>query len=925
MEGGVLQAGTKLIKISGGWATALLSSRCRDSSKLNGGNGCRFAAPKPPSREGVKKKKIAVVSSSPRRRVKRMASATDAIESRSTTAMAGAAAAAVDWRRSGGGDFFAGCRRQCRCRDLSRPHSGAAAVASRSEAGSTHGRRGGGGGGGGGGSVGGRGRRGVAMAMLQGFVVMQWKTMKVGRVAGLGTSVSPRLREVERVGAGSGLLLQAGFFNASAWQSRGSKQEVEAVGYESTRDDGGEELSDFDVLESGWAPWEESLEPEGEYALRSLNGEEMSPEEVEAILKRRQVEFQERQEENDWENRALWGKPLVFYRRPPRDWPPEGWYVDPEKLAFMHGGTLPSEIVIDMKDRDEEALKEKWSRYFETEDDIVEQGEWSRWNTFMEDYQKWADANRERLDREALQLDPKYYHGRRRTGELYWPGMFELPFVDVGQHWWGVVTAIHLYEGAFVNFGCTHDAWIPIRDNDWYEVRKHVYVGMHCHVEVLVAIYGAQERTTFQKFLHVLIFRKFEYPPIMTREDEATLEEIARESNRPFWPKPRMRNVPEEVEYRQHPDVVRTFKVWRMAHMACEIEEEEAEKEQLRQAGILTTEDDNDDDDEDDDEQFGAMGIDFRQATSAEDEDDDDDDAEDGGVDWDFNDPDYEELFPMDPREEQELDIESARQERAEFDAAMEEADAKGIEFVPPRPYYEARIAELERMQWQRHMEHERTTIRDNMRRVEEGLPIEEPTRYVDRSWFGENNFDPDDKRFSHSYFGDPEQIEREEMEGGPRKEPPPEKPVAGGGDGEDASASAEAGEEDEDKAEVATGSEQEDEDTADDQDEAGDEDSGNMWVGSSSQGNGQDRDAVNGLSRGKLSFRDMFGSGDSTGSEGALRGVLPQLDEDDDDSRGPTGGLSSQVSAFESDKEETADDNDGEENADDGEEEEEK
>jgi hypothetical protein len=42
---------------------------------------------------------------------------------------------------------------------------------------------------------------------------------------------------------------------------------------------------------------------------------------------------------------------------------------------------------------------------------------------FLKQYDEWVTANKERLDREAQEVDPEYYSGRRRLGEDYREGM----------------------------------------------------------------------------------------------------------------------------------------------------------------------------------------------------------------------------------------------------------------------------------------------------------------------------------------------------------------------------------------------------------------------------------------------------------------------------------------------------------------------
>jgi hypothetical protein len=56
------------------------------------------------------------------------------------------------------------------------------------------------------------------------------------------------------------------------------------------------------------------------------------------------------------------------------------------------------------------------------EDESME-GAFPRWQMFLKQYDEWVTANKERLDREAQEVDPEYYPGRRRLGEDYREGM----------------------------------------------------------------------------------------------------------------------------------------------------------------------------------------------------------------------------------------------------------------------------------------------------------------------------------------------------------------------------------------------------------------------------------------------------------------------------------------------------------------------
>ncbi|MCO5584241.1 hypothetical protein L7F22_038165 [Adiantum nelumboides] len=313
-----------------------------------------------------------------------------------------------------------------------------------------------------------------------------------------------------------------------------------------------------------WAPWEEALSPEARFAVDALNldqGEEpivtremmanldvnkpIIPDDAEILEDLDDIEARE--------NGALpgtaWKTPMVFSLIPPRDWPPPGWKVDADELAFIR--SIHGIMDTDIAPRD-------LSTAVPVEDNPRSH---PRWDMFMKQYNEWVAANKERLDREAEEWNDEYYPGRRKMGEEYVEGMYELPFIYPGQHYLGQVTMVHLYEGAFVNFGAVHDGWVPIKRNDWYYLRKIIKVGMKCQVEVIAKRDPYRFRFPIelrfvQPNIDHLIFRRFDYPPIFVRnkEEEKNMDVINREAFRPLWP--RRRPIPEEEDEPEHLDKV---------------------------------------------------------------------------------------------------------------------------------------------------------------------------------------------------------------------------------------------------------------------------------------------------------------------------------------------------------------------------------
>ncbi|MCO5584243.1 hypothetical protein L7F22_038167 [Adiantum nelumboides] len=104
---------------------------------------------------------------------------------------------------------------------------------------------------------------------------------------------------------------------------------------------------------------------------------------------------------------------------------------------------------------------------------------------------------------------------------------------------------------------------------------------------------------------------------------------------------------------------------------------------------------------------------------------------------------------------EWELDMDCARKEREAVNKAREEAEKKGEEFEKPKPQRIKYIEELDIMNWQRYLDEHEAVQRDRVNRLEFGLPLEEPGKYADDSFFGENKYNPREKRWRKDYLGD--------------------------------------------------------------------------------------------------------------------------------------------------------------------------
>lgn len=530
-----------------------------------------------------------------------------------------------------------------------------------------------------------------------------------------------------------------------------------------------EEARERNWKERGWAPWEEWLSPEAQFAVDSLkHGEEEPAVSWEAFQKlnpkwqeehRKKLIAEAERKEKEFENMkpkttegTLWDQPLVFTLIAPRDWPPPGWKVDSKELAYIREAHALEHVVStkeEMAEADKEELDEENFEY-----------EAPRWKTFLRQYNEWVAANKDRLDREAEEIDPEYYPGRRRLGERAETQdgrpLYELPFVYPGQHYWGVVSAVSLYEGAFVFFGGVHDGWVPIKDNDWYYIRDTIKVGMKVQVEVLAKRDPYRFRFPIEmRFVDPniddMIFNRFEHPPIFGRTGDMNMDEVARDSGRPYYPRVREEKPVDDdgPKNEVHPAIPRLWQLHQAEQMVLDEEEEDGDEE-----------------DDEEEEDFDVSDF-----FDGEDELDDEDENEEYPVeDEETFEPQWFErgldsshiptlVLNTDPAD---LNLDRARAEREEINRLMIEAEARGEEFVPPPFQFDLRVKELNDMHYQRSIEESEALLRDEAARRELGLPIEEPGRYADKSLWGKNPYDPNDSRWRSDYWGDPTNLKEE-------------------------------------------------------------------------------------------------------------------------------------------------------------------
>ncbi|XP_075479633.1 protein PLASTID TRANSCRIPTIONALLY ACTIVE 10 [Primulina tabacum] len=506
-------------------------------------------------------------------------------------------------------------------------------------------------------------------------------------------------------------------------------------------------------VERGWAPWEEILTPEADFARKSLNeGEEVplkSPEAIEAFrmlspkYRRKKIaemgltedEYYAKQFEIKGEIpeplKTLWSGPLLLAQVPPRDWPPRGWKVNKKELEFIRGAhKFYSAVRVDHEKL--EALE-----------DMVEKeagGMCSdRYNLFLKQYNEWVEANRDRLEEESYKHDQDYYPGRRKRGKDYKEEMYELPFYYPGQICAGKVTALHLYQGAFVDIGGVHDGWVPIKRNDWYWIRHQIKVGMHVIVEILAKRdpyryrFPIEMRFVYPNIDH-LIFNRFEFPPIFHRDEDTNPDELRRDCGRaPIPRKDPGIKVEEEPLLSNHPYVDKLWQIHNAEQMILDDMVVNPDKYKGKKLSELT------DEEEITEENRVEYGKAYHKKS----------------------------LIPrMTLRiSVTELDLEAALAERQLHNKLRKEAEKRGETYKITKLRRNEEMDEYDLIHWRRSFEEREALLRDISCRQALGLPLEEPGRNVDPSLLGKDQYDPDNPLYRYDYWGEPKNSEKSRQE----------------------------------------------------------------------------------------------------------------------------------------------------------------
>ncbi|CAL9030830.1 unnamed protein product [Prunus brigantina] len=502
-------------------------------------------------------------------------------------------------------------------------------------------------------------------------------------------------------------------------------------------------------VERGWAPWEEVLTPEADFARKSLNeGEEValqSPEAIEAFKMLRPSYRKKKMEEmglteDDYYRKqfeikgnipeplkTVWAAPLVVRHVPPRDWPPRDWEVDKKELEYIREAHKLQAVRVGLDELEREATTE-------TDDLCLD-----RYKVFLKQYKEWVAANKDRLEEESYKYDQDYHPGRRKRGKDYKESMYELPFYYPGQICEGKVTAVHLYQGAFVDIGGVYDGWVPIKNNDWYWIRHHIKVGMPVIVEILAKRdpyrfrFPIEMRFVYPNIDH-LIFNRFDFSPIFHRDEDTNPDELRRDCGRPPVPRKDPKDKPvEEPLLSNHPYVDKLWQIHVAEQMILNDLEANPEKYKGKKLSELT-----------DTEEFNEENsVEYTKAY-------------------------YKKtLIPkvILKTSVKELDLEAAFAERELRNRQRREAKERGEEFKITNMRRNDEMDEYDFLHWRRSFEEREALIRDISCRKALGLPLEEPGRYVESSYFGKDQYDPANPLYRYDYWGEPKNSEKSKQE----------------------------------------------------------------------------------------------------------------------------------------------------------------
>ncbi|KAI5329585.1 hypothetical protein L3X38_028982 [Prunus dulcis] len=93
------------------------------------------------------------------------------------------------------------------------------------------------------------------------------------------------------------------------------------------------------------------------------------------------------------------------------------------------------------------------------------------------------------------------------------------------------------------------------------------------------------------------------------------------------------------------------------------------------------------------------------------------------------------------------------------------EAKERGVEYKVTNMRRNDEMDEYDFLHWRRSFEEREALIRDISCRKALGLPLEEPGRYVESSYFGKDQYDPANPLYRYDYWGEPKNSEKSKQE----------------------------------------------------------------------------------------------------------------------------------------------------------------
>ncbi|CAI9113067.1 OLC1v1013595C1 [Oldenlandia corymbosa var. corymbosa] len=230
-----------------------------------------------------------------------------------------------------------------------------------------------------------------------------------------------------------------------------------------------------------------------------------------------------------------------------------------------------------------------------------------------------------------------------------------------------------------------------------------------------------------------LIFNTFDFPPIFHRDDDTNPDEIRRDCQRaPIPRKGPAIDVEEEPLLSNHPYVNRLWQIHNAEQMILDDLEANPDKYQGKKLSELT-------DDEDFDEE---NSIQYAQGTFKKTK------------------------LPMTilKTSVKDLDLEAALAERQHYEKLRKEAFERGEKYKIYKLKRNVEMDEYDLIHWRRSYEEREALMRDISCRRALGLPLVEPGRYADPSYF-KGEYDPEHPLYRFDYWGEPKNSEKSKQE----------------------------------------------------------------------------------------------------------------------------------------------------------------